>query len=153
MRTANPPQSLSADEDRTELGLTCSINPLLDSSKYADSTRQFYLVPKDDTWRLNDGPLPGTQSESDSRPKKPSSLPCGPAGFFSLLKESRLGSSGPPPFVFGTVEEQKALRRFVGFEPYRFSAEFWGVNKLTSDRQRLYSETVFLGGVRFFRIP
>ncbi|KAI5477083.1 hypothetical protein MNV49_006882 [Pseudohyphozyma bogoriensis] len=136
-----------SDEDLTELGFSTTINPSLDDTLSGIAKRPYYLVPVDDTVRLNDGPPPGS-SEAPVDPAlkfKSSMLPSGPAGFFGLGLETRLGSPGPKSGVFGTTEEQKALRRFVMFEPLRFSAEFWGVGDL-KDKQRLYSQTFFLGG-------
>lgn len=83
----------------------------------------------------------------ESSPKaKPSTLATGAEAFFGLALETRLGADGPSPGVIGTREEATAGRRFVPYEPFRFSAEFWGVGELR-EKQRLYSETFFYAGV------
>jgi hypothetical protein len=133
-------------EDKAELGLSALINPDLDGAK-TGSSRRYFLVPIDDTTRLNDGPLPGssTRIDSPSQAKVPT-LPTGPNAFFGLALETRTGSDSSPGEVLGSVEESVVGRRFVPYEPCRFSAEFWGVGDLR-EKQRLYSSTFFYAGV------
>lgn len=132
-----------SNEEPTELGLTTNIKPALEL-KVDEEPGRYFLVPVDDTTRINDGPMPGA---AEPAPKaKPSSLPTGAEAFFGLALETRSGGDGAARGVFGTLEEAAVGRRFVPYEPFRFSAEFWGVGELR-EKQRLYSETFFYGGV------
>lgn len=142
-RPSSPPPALpSQADDRTDLGLTTHINSTLNPDQLDSHHQQrYFLVPADDTARLNDGPLPGElpQAGPNGAPvkAKASSLPGGPEGFFGLALETRWGARGG---VFGTTEEERLGRRFVGFEPCRVAVEFWNVGDLR-DKQRLYSRT------------
>ena len=129
-RPASPTPTTTADE-RTNLGLATHINPDLDPQQHGGPHQQrYFLVPADDTARLNDGPLPGEVPVAGPNgaavKAKPSSLPGGPEGFFGLALETRCGARGG---VFGTQEEEKVGRRFVGFEPCRVAVEFWNVSQ------------------------
>lgn len=157
---------LNQIEEHPELGLTVGINSKLDVSKQKRiscwSTQPFYLVPVDDTTRINER-LPthaGVEpellmdeagaSDSPSPQRKHSTLPRGAEGFFGLGVETRRGTLGGPKsaVVFGSSAEEQLERRFVAHEPFRTSVEFWlgGVNAL-KDKQRVYSSTFFFAGV------
>lgn len=128
-RPSSPTSAQPADE-RTDLGLATHINPNLKPEQYGELHHQrYFLVPADDTARLNDGPLPGEPPVAGPggavvKPK-PSSLPGGAEGFFGLALETRWGARGG---VFGTAEEERVGRSFVGFEPCRVAVEFWNVS-------------------------
>jgi hypothetical protein len=136
-----------------DLGLSTVIKPDLDERKRGLTIRPYYLVPVDDTTRINDrAPQPDVESsapETMPSPKKlPSSLPKGVEGFFGLGLETRLGVwGGPNAGVFGTEEEELAARKFVPFEPCRIGMEFWGVQAL-KDKQRLCECSVLEARVR-----
>ena len=146
-RPSSPTPDPSQADERTDLGLTALIQPAIDPAQVgASHQHRFFLVPADDTARLNDGPLPGEMPQAGPggvpAKAKPSSLPAGPEGFFGLALETRWGALGG---VFGTAEEERLGRRFVGFEPCRVAVEFWRVDELR-DKQRLYSRTWFYQG-------
>lgn len=149
-RPSSPTPPPSQADDRTDLGLTAVIDPTLDPDRLGSQHHQrFFLVPSDDTARINDGPLPGEQGHAGSggapAKAKASSLPGGPEGFFGLALETRWGARGG---VFGSPEEERLARRFVGCEPCRVAVEFWNVGELR-DKQRLYSRTWDYNGSRW----
>lgn len=141
----------SHPEDGPDLGLATSIDPHLNARKHGRDQRNFYLIPVDDTTRINErSPTSsegGNGAEPSPTPRRPSSIPRGVDGFFGLALETRIGTKGPKPAVFGTEDEAIAERSFVAYEPCRVGVEFWGVGNL-KDKQRLYSSTFFYAGVR-----
>ncbi|KAK4049650.1 hypothetical protein OIV83_003925 [Microbotryomycetes sp. JL201] len=148
--TRSPGQESMVDE-RPELGLVFQIDPTKPRQNGPD-WRPYYLVPVDDTTRINERPATSSESSenvaetaSPPTPKKPSTLPRGPEHFFGLALETRAGTVGPVSFVYGTADEADSDRRWVAHEPCRVSIEFWGVQAL-KDKQRLYSSTFFYAG-------
>lgn len=144
-----------ADEG-PDLGLTTSIDPHLTTLKHQRDRTPFYLVPVDDTTRINertpssaDGSEPGAIVDPLSTARRPTTVPRGVDGFFGLALEMRIGTRGPKAAVFGTEDEALLGRHFVAFEPCRVGVEFWGVAHL-KDKQRLYSSTFFYAGVSCF---
>lgn len=142
--------------------MTAGINSKLNEKRYGSARQPFWLVPVDDTTRINDRmsssatgadnngePLPSESSPSSpsSSPRKTSSLPQGAEGFFGLAVETRMGTQqGAQSAVFGSAAEEQLGRRFVAHEPFRISLEFHSVASL-KDKQRLYSSTFFHAGV------
>lgn len=137
-------------DDGPDLGLATSIDPHLNIRKHGADQRNFYLIPVDDTTRINErtpaSSEGGEAAELSTSPRKPSTVPRGVDGFFGLALETRLGTKGPKSAVFGTEDEAMAGRTFVAYEPCRVGVEFFGVGNL-KDKQRLYSSTFFYAGV------
>lgn len=50
--------------------------------------------------------------------------------------------------IFEGEEDQLGASQWSRFEPFRFSVEFWGVEKL-KEKQREYSSTIFYAGSYF----
>lgn len=140
----------SHPDDGPDLGLAASIDPHLNTRKHGRGQLNFYLIPVDNTTRINErSPASsegGEGAELSPSPRKPSTVPRGVDCFFGLALETRLGTKGPKLAVFGTEDEAIAGRTFVAYEPCRVGVEFWGVGNL-KDKQRLYSSTFFYAGV------
>ncbi|KAM0791547.1 hypothetical protein ACM66B_005995 [Microbotryomycetes sp. NB124-2] len=149
--TRSPGQETMVDE-RPELGLVSQINPAR-TLRDGDDSRPYYLLPVDDTTRINEKPSINSETPENAAevapapatPKKPSTLPRGPNNFFGLALETRPGTVGPVASVYGSADEVDRDRRWVAHEPCRVSIEFWGVQAL-KDKQRLYSSTFFYAG-------
>lgn len=71
----------------------------------------------DDTTRINDRPttINVAAEKGSGRRSLVASGVGGSEGFFGIGNTMRLGLERP----FGTAEEEKLGRRFVGFEPFR----------------------------------
>lgn len=142
----------SHGDDSVDLGLAVPIDPSLRQSKCSEDEQQlFYLIPVDDTTRINERPsvvegAEGSLGAEASSPRRSSTVSRGAEAFFGLAMETRLGTRGPKPAVFGTEEEAAMGRQFVAHEPCRVGVEIWGVSGL-KDKQRLYSSTFFYAGV------
>lgn len=109
----------TAADDAADLGLSTTINPSLKPNRRGQTSSPFFLVPIDDTTRINDCSPNGDGEGDVSPPKKAKGLPSGAEGFFGLGKETRLGVPGSHGGVFGTEDEAAALRRFIQYEPLR----------------------------------
>ncbi|KAK4056185.1 hypothetical protein OIO90_002916 [Microbotryomycetes sp. JL221] len=155
--TRTPGHDAMVDEN-PELGLMSRIDPRMEWHE-GDDCRPYYLVPVDDTTRINpvqhavdsaEATAASAASTSSEPPtpavaRKPSTLPRGAENFFGLALETRLGTVGPVSRVYGAEEEVAEERNWVAHEPCRVSIEFWGVQAL-KDKQRLYSSTFHYAG-------
>lgn len=141
-----PQLELDTSGELHELGISV---PFLSSLSQAVGPtallQRYFIVPVDDTARINESISAQSLSPSIGTTTKPPSLPSGANNFFGLALESRQGVGGINPGVFRTVEEEDSKRRFISHEPFRFTAEFWGVGDLR-EKQRLYSQTFFYAG-------
>ena len=126
----------STDVEMTDLSLSTLIRSDL-HLKPGVPTRRYFLVPSDETSRINDS-VTSTSRDDVSAPTYPSGG--GAETFFGLVVQTRMGTSGPNPAVFGTREEQEKGRVWVKQEPFRISASFYNVGDLR-EKQRCYSKT------------
>lgn len=136
----------------------------------------YHLVPTDDTYRMGAGgllfltalataaaPLPGIQGLPDLGPEvdsysvegaKPSKFrppPQGERTQFGLLRSIRTTAELLEEHALslsGLSLRETVSQKWTKLDPYRFSVEFWGVDKL-AEKERAYSTTHFYAGSWF----
>lgn len=137
---------------------------------------KYHLVPIDDTYRMGAGglvfltalasssaPLPGIHGMPDMGPDvdtysvegaKPSRFrppPQGERTQFGLMRNIRTTAELLEEHALslsGLSLSDTASQRWTKLDPYRFSVEFWGVDKL-AEKERAYSQTHFYAGSWF----
>lgn len=144
-------QSLQPDKDLSELGLTTSAVDHECASEHCarDEHVPFYLVPVDETLRLNEVASTGLPlSEEQAAAQRRKMTSAAPDTLYGLVTRPIEGVVRPSAKVVRSVasDGSRQARRYTHVEPKRFCAEFWGVAEL-ENKQRLYSETFFYAGV------
>lgn len=153
-----------------------SLSSTLSSFTPASTDPLYHPVPADDTTRIGAGRLvflnPSTSNPITGLTNMPNLGPdwSGQAGigsskdtetppqsektFFGILRGARRASEieakikqQQQPLV-AIPESKMREERWSKLEPFRFSVEFWGVDKL-SEKERLYSATHFYAGSYF----
>ena len=137
---------------------------------------RYHLVPIDDTYRMGAGglvfltalpsssaPLPGINGLPDMGPDvdtysvegaKPSRFrppPQGERTQFGLTRNIRTTAELLEEHVLslsGLSMSDTSSQKWTKLDPYRFSVEFWGVDKL-AEKERAYSQTHFYAGSWF----
>lgn len=128
------------------MGLAASTSPSLLEEINRLPTTRFFLIPTDDTVKINDSDhRSGPSSPSPTLIHTPTRISADPESFFGLQTCSKLGVKGAGVFV-GEDELEDTERQFTPYEPCRFSAQFYNVSELR-EKQRLYSDTFFYAGV------
>ncbi|KAL7416914.1 hypothetical protein BDY24DRAFT_378685 [Mrakia frigida] len=143
-----------------------SLLPPISSSPSIADTKLYWPVPVDDTHRIGDYggflPLPSSGlATTGSTPLgavgaggagvgggKKSSGAAGERDFFGVGKGWRSGREILEGDLGVGNEGAGGEAMWTKYEPFRFSVEFWGVDKL-KEKQREYSNTVFYAGSYF----
>lgn len=163
------PRSRAVSASASALSLTSNESPSRAAGVY-------HPIPIDDTHRLGAGgqlflaalasaatPLPGIPGVPDlgpevdsysvegARPAKFRPPPQGEKTAFGLVRGCKTTSELLEEHALslnGLSLRDSAQQRWTKAEPYRFSVEFWGVDKL-AEKERAYSETHFYAGSWF----
>jgi len=146
------------------------------AADHASHSQVWHLVPADDTYRMGAGgllfltalataaaPLPGIHGLPDLGPEvdsysvegaKPSKFrppPQGERTQFGLTRNTRTTAELLKEHALslnGLTLQDTVDQKWTKLDPYRFSVEFWGVDKL-AEKERAYSSTHFYAGSWF----
>lgn len=132
-----------------ELGLKVDFSNLssADTSR-KKSLKQFYWpIPSDTSLRIGEPSIASATESSFFSASPPRDQPgrrsVASHNFFGIGNPQRRGDTIQSLSIETTTPNN--ANRWVGYEPFRFSVEFWGVDSL-KEKTRLYSQTVFYAG-------